>query len=910
MKPSPDNSLLKSAFSSSSIGYWGVLINLIGATSIVVVTLLSLRNAVEATANLKSVFNTELAKESELDRLTRSLGYGGLIHNFKNYVIRRDEQFAIRFLEDCQSIRGSIDRFRRHPKTTRKEAELIADLEALVDAYHSSYQRIANQTLSIEETDRLAIVDDTPYLKSLVKIRQLIDQQRSQAESEISQQFDFYCNVAWLAGLCGITVTLGLGLPIAWRTKRTVARFVERANQTGQMFEQYTLDIKAAHEETRNLTQRLEIATASAGVGIWEYDTSTERLMWDDNMFKLYGVPNDEELVFASWADRLHPDDRERAVREIRQVFECGKKFDTSFRIITPSGEVRYIRAAAGVYRDESGVERMMGTNWDITETMIAIEHLNEAQRLGQIGDWSWNIQENVVRLSDQMHEIMGTKKAGPTLDFETAMSVFTAESQERLSAAVEEALENGTPYTLVLETRDEASGVRYIETRGQVRRNADGKISELFGTGMNVTESQQYEESLRQARAQAEAANLSKSEFLANMSHEIRTPMTAILGYADLLELDGELTPDREEALDAIRTIKANSNHLLTIINDILDMSKIDSGKMSVESIEISPVDIIDEVTDLVRRQCDGKRLELKVVFETDIPKSIKSDPTRLRQILLNLLGNAIKFTEVGSVTLSVSFFSETSTLEFAVIDTGIGMSPEQRDLIARFEPFSQADTSTTRKFGGSGLGLRICNGLACILGGTIEVESELGVGSRFTLAIDVGSSPAIELIGKNDLALGKKLSPAQTSAVRCTDNVKLQGCRVLLAEDGPDNQRLISYHLRKAGAEVQLAENGLQAVQCIQEAADGKLALPDLILMDMQMPEMDGYAATRRLRELGFTLPIVALTAHAMAGDRQKCLDAGCVEYLTKPIDREELIELCYATVKGHSYSPLTPT
>ena len=184
----------------------------------------------------------------------------------------------------------------------------------------------------------------------------------------------------------------------------------------------------------------------------------------------------------------------------------------------------------------------------------------------------------------------------------------------------------------------------------------------------MNITESRMFEESLRKANAQSEAANVSKSEFLANMSHEIRTPMTAILGYADLLEVDGELASDREQALDAIRTIKANSNHLLSIINDILDISKIDSGKMSVESIATFPAHIIDEVTDLVRCQCDGKRLGLHVVYESTIPKKIESDPTRLRQILLKLVGNAIKFTEMGSVTISISFCLETNSLHFAV--------------------------------------------------------------------------------------------------------------------------------------------------------------------------------------------------------------------------------------------------
>jgi len=386
-------------------------------------------------------------------------------------------------------------------------------------------------------------------------------------------------------------------------------------------------------------------------------------------------------------------------------------------------------------------------------------------------------------------------------------------------------------------------------------------------------------------------------------MSHEIRTPMTAILGYADLLEVNGELTSDRAQALDAIRTIKANSNHLLTIINDILDMSKIDSGKMAVESIKTSPALIIDEVIDLVRCQCDGKRLGLHVIYESAIPKTIESDPTRLRQILLNLVGNAIKFTEMGSVTISVLFRLETNSLHFAVIDTGIGMSPEQRDQIARFDAFSQADNSTTRKFGGSGLGLRICNSLAIMLGGGITVESEVGAGSRFTLAIVIGNPQPLELHTHTELKSIKEQSPPKRPSIMCVQGAPLEGIRVLFAEDGPDNQRLISFHLKKAGAEVYLAENGLVAVQYMESAVARATALPNIILMDMQMPEMDGYTATARLRALGYTLPIVALTAHAMDGDRQKCLDAGCNDYLTKPIDKDMLIGLCHSLATSSS-------
>lgn len=706
-----------------------------------------------------------------------------------------------------------------------------------------------------------------------------------------------------VAGALGGFIAVVVAVRLAWRASRTDEIRKLAAAELASVVEEHARELEAALGRSRGLAQRLEIATYSSGVGIWEYDTAAGRLTWDATMFSLYGVPTDTDLVFNSWADRLHPEDRERAVSEINEVFTSGKKFDTTFRIITPAGEIKHLRAAAGMFKDENNALFMIGSNWDITESTLAIENMNEAQRLGQIGSWSWNVHEDVVEWSDQTYALFGVKKSETKIDLQTVGSYYTDESQRILESAVHEALANGTAYSLELESRNPFNGVRYLRGQGRARYSADGVIKGLFGTVMNVTESKLYEESLHQAKLQSEAANLSKSEFLANMSHEIRTPMTAILGYADLLEVDGELTSDRVQALDAIRTIKVNSTHLLTIINDILDMSKIDSGKMTVESIEISPTRIIEEVVNLVRYQCDGKRLGLHVIYESSIPKIIKSDPTRLRQILLNLVGNAIKFTEMGSVTISVLFSIESNSLSFAVIDTGIGMSPSQRDRIARFDAFSQADSSTTRNFGGSGLGLRICNSLANMLGGEITVDSELGKGSRFTLQISIGNPQHLEILSQSELESFEEQSPPTQAPIQTSDQAPLEGICVLLAEDGPDNQRLISFHLKKAGASLCLAENGLAAIQFMEDAVAGASALPDLILMDMQMPEMDGYTATLRLRELGFTIPIVALTAHAMDGDRKKCLDAGCSDYLTKPIDKRMLVELCRSIAKGES-------
>jgi PAS domain S-box-containing protein len=395
-------------------------------------------------------------------------------------------------------------------------------------------------------------------------------------------------------------------------------------------------------------------------------------------------------------------------------------------------------------------------------------------------------------------------------------------------------------------------------------------------------------------ARRAAEQANLAKSEFLANMSHEIRTPMTAILGYADILA-DESNNGEEINRENAVETIRGNGQHLLNIINDVLDMSKIEAGRMTVEKISTNPAVILQEVKSLMEPRATGKGIKLDVRSDGLIPNHIDSDPTRLRQILLNLVGNAIKFTEIGSISIVASLDDSCEReprMRFAVTDTGVGMSPEQCDKIRCFDAFTQADGSTTREFGGSGLGLRISNALARLLGGEIQIESEQGRGSTFSVSIGVGDIEYFDRI-EVESTDGRPVTQREVPELP-EEEFPLDGTRILLAEDGPDNQRLICFLLKKAGAIVELAGNGRLCLECVAQANERDEPF-DVILMDMQMPEMDGYEATRQLRNGDYAGPILALTAHAMSDDRQKCMDAGCSEFLTKPVDRTQLIEKC---------------
>lgn len=401
-------------------------------------------------------------------------------------------------------------------------------------------------------------------------------------------------------------------------------------------------------------------------------------------------------------------------------------------------------------------------------------------------------------------------------------------------------------------------------------------------------------EDVLRLAKAAAEDASRAKSEFLANMSHEIRTPMTAILGFTDLLLDERNFQEEPEKRISSIQTIQRNGSHLLSIIDDILDLSKIESGKIEIEAIPYSPFQIIEEVLSLIRVRSSEKGIALGCEFENAIPSNVLTDPIRVRQILLNLVSNAIKFTELGGVRIVARYVSgDRPRLEFDVVDTGLGMTPEQQSRL--FKPFTQADSSTTRQFGGTGLGLTISKRLANLMGGDVFiVESCAGQGTRFRAYLDIGFIESSKLIDPNQVSnyRNEGVNAEANSVQTASPKAVLAGCNILLAEDGPDNQSLISFILKKAGAKVTIAENGQLAVDSTLDAVIAGDPF-HVVLMDMQMPVLDGYGATALLRSKGYGGHIIALTAHAMDSDRAKCISAGCDDYATKPIDRPSLIQ-----------------
>jgi PAS domain S-box-containing protein len=461
---------------------------------------------------------------------------------------------------------------------------------------------------------------------------------------------------------------------------------------------------------------------------------------------------------------------------------------------------------------------------------------------------------------------------------------------------------------------RTDGQKIPILKTVIPINLQGEDVLLEAF---VDITANKQAEETLQKAKAQLEKANKSlqqatakarqadksKSEFLANMSHEIRTPMTAILGFTEQLKNPQLPWEQREEYLEIIAR---NGKHLLGLINDILDLSKIEADKLTVEQIPCRPTAVIADVVSLMRVKTTQAGVNLSVRYEGKIPETIQSDPTRLRQILVNLVGNAVKFTDKGDVQIVVNFLpawrDETPAMRIRVIDEGIGMD---EDVLAKiFIPFKQGDSSTSRRYGGTGLGLAISHKLAKLLGGELTANSTPGQGSEFTLTIPTGEINGVPMLSDQAEALNGK---DRSDRPGLSQTTPLEGLGILLAEDGRDNQLLISMILRQAGATVEIVDNGREAVQLAEDTGAEKF---DVILMDMQMPEMDGYEATRKLRDDGIETPIIALTANAMREDRQKCLEAGCADYCTKPIDRSRLIQTLaqYAirATPGHDNQP----
>lgn len=655
----------------------------------------------------------------------------------------------------------------------------------------------------------------------------------------------------------------------------------------------------AAASELARLRQLLE----ETDVVTWEYEPSEDRFTYVSPQIRRYGYETTDWYVPGFLAGVIHPDDCARTLGACQASTEQGEDHELVYRMHCRDGSVVWIRDLVKVLERPGAGPLLRGVFVDITAEKLAEEEIErmsaaarvEAERFelafagASIGLWDWNPQSGELVVNDCVLEMGGISRdqlAGDTSDWANAVH---PEDLPGALEAVETHFSGGTPFYESTFRKCLPDGTtRWILSRGKALEFDDeGRPTRMVGVEIDHTAEVEARLETERLRFAAEAANRSKSEFLANMSHEIRTPLTAILGYADLMLSGQEDLNGKERTREMLATIHQSGSHLISLINDILDLSKIEADRVQLDEADIDLGELISDVVGMIRPRAVEKDVCLSVALEGDVPSVICADEMRLRQILVNLLGNAAKFTDGGSVELKVIADRECNRLVFEIVDTGPGMTEEQAERL--FRQFVQGDSSVTRRFGGSGLGLVISRRLAGLMGGTVRLkESRVGEGSTFVLEVacrvpdDAGtlSSDGLCVEGPRGSMVTAPSAPLEA--------------RVLLVEDGVVNQRLIAAILRGAGATVEIASNGVEALEMIDANPVGDAAY-QIVLTDMQMPVMDGYTLAAELRSRGRRSPIIALTAYAMAEDRARCLDAGCDDYATKPIDRLALIDTC---------------
>ena len=773
---------------------------------------------------------------------------------------------------------------------------------------------------------------------------------------------------------------------------------------------------KQLEEKLRYATDSLNIAQAAAGVATFDFNFVRNTRMCSDNFHVLLGIPPSTRLDdLESLLERVHPDDVARSRSAPLETTPEDPTYRCQYRVMLDGGGQRWIGEKATVSRGKSGeVVRITGAIVDISDLKRAEAALESAEarleravRGTQDGLWEIDLVTDTLWFGPHFEEMLGYGVGELSESRERYRAMIHPEDREMVRAIVQNHLEHGAIYDVEYRVQHKAGHYEWLRSRAQAERAPDGTPLRVAGSSQLITDRKLAQQATLDAKLAAETANRAKSYFLANVSHEIRTPMNGVIGMSQILS-ETTLDNTQREYVDIIR---GSAQALLSLINDVLDLSKIEADRLELEQVEFNVRDVIYETVAAMALQSAVKGIELIVNVGIDVPIIVRGDPGRLRQIVMNLMGNAIKFTHEGHVVLNGTGSVDERgrlTLTLEVTDTGIGIPPDRLDRL--FKSFSQIDSSTTRHYGGSGLGLSIVKRLAELMGGTVGVRSEPGRGSSFwvTLNVDavvvlkqcepvglgrrilvvddlpvsrqsltrklklarfdvvavggVGEAlqqlaqpPGFDLVLADELmpmkggldllaalradprhaalpfillslfgtehdtagsaqrpdAVGLKPIRAATLTTLVTQvlsgnlpskasllpalqaNFIFRGYRILLVEDNPVNQRVAQRMLQKLAAEVTIANNGAEALERVAESTY------DAVLMDCQMPVMDGFTAARRIRDIerqngrGKRLPIIALTANVMSEDRDSCLAAGMDAHLGKPIEPAQLVD-----------------
>jgi PAS domain S-box-containing protein len=647
--------------------------------------------------------------------------------------------------------------------------------------------------------------------------------------------------------------------------------------------------LRASEQRWRSLTDALPQLVWSAGPdGACDYFST----QWTQHT----GIP-EADLLGWQWLRVLHPDDREPTRKFWTDSVAGRGPYDVEYRIRRSDGEYRWFKTRGVPIRDSEGhIFKWFGTCTDITASKEFEEELRRvnarlqlAVRGSNIGIFEVDLQDgkyiggraHFINVWEQLGHQPTENSAESTADSTAWMTSLHPDDRDRVLSEIQAQLAGpANDYHVAYRARHRDGSDRWMLARGTITRDESGKAIRITGSRVDVSDLKQIENELRQAKEAAEAANHAKDEFLANVSHEIRTPMNAILGMTELA-LETPLTNDQRQIL---KTVKSAGDNLLGLINDLLDFSKIEAGKLELDISEFSLLAALCDTLRVFKVRSKEKGLDFSYDVEPEVPDWLLGDAGRLRQVLLNLVGNAVKFTEAGAVTVRVDVAepprNENVILRFTVADTGIGISPDKQQTI--FRAFEQEDTSTTRKYGGTGLGLTIAARLVDLMGGAISVDSEPGRGSTFAFTARFKLAPEAD----GSLALRRRQVDAPQPEQASTPAVPL---RVLVAEDNDFNAQLIEQLLVRRGHHVSLAQDGREALTLLGDSTF------DLLILDIHMPELDGFEVTgairRRERDTGGHLPIIALTARSRSEDRDKCLAAGMDDFLTKPFRADDL-------------------
>jgi two-component system CheB/CheR fusion protein len=642
-------------------------------------------------------------------------------------------------------------------------------------------------------------------------------------------------------------------------------------------------DKKIIEDKLKLEKQFSQKVAATSTHGIYIYDIKKGKNIFTNKQYQeILGYTN-EELLSLSGEDfgaLFHPDDQEAIENHIKEVSNGAKNLKIEYRFKHKNGDWIWLYSVDTPFDvdDNGNVTSFMGSFINITDLknyereLDQKNHiLSQSQERAKIGSWYLDLKTDKVTWTEQLYLMYGLDPNLPPPDYSLQHKIFTPKSWEALSKAVNKTIAEGGSYELELEMASRANGKKgWMWAFGEAIKNKEGQIVALSGAAQDITDWVIQNQQLLKAKKEAESANLLKNNFLANMSHEIRTPMNGIIGFADLLKNENLGIKDRKKYLDVI---KSNSDQLLNIIDDIINISKIESNHLPIVIADCNLSKIFHDLTlnfNRLKLTKGKEHIVLKPVIPTEYKNLIvKTDGARISQVFINLIGNALKFSKKGEISYG---FNVTATeLKFFVKDEGIGIPKDKLEEI--FERFKQVNYHRDAKYGGTGLGLAISKGIINLLGGNISVTSKVNIGTEFTFTIPLE-------LGEEKKKKNEKLS---------SKDIDFKDKTILIAEDDELVQLYFTELFRDTEATILLAANGEEAVDIFKKHAE-----IDLVLMDLRMPILNGFEAMDQILDLNRNAKIIAQTAYAMIDEKQKCLDKGCIDYITKPIKKDQLMTL----------------